>query len=105
LDGNLRIAFEIPEKPGLPCGRSFEEAFILANPNLFDITTLSEKEASDKADEQDKTDFALEFAIYKTNWIVPRYISEGLLWLAKINQPSKLVAPALEVGKQDIKLT
>ena len=33
-----RLAYEIPEVNGAPCGRSFEDAFMLANPDLFSLT-------------------------------------------------------------------
>jgi len=34
---------------------------------------------------QKKSTFALELAIEKTEWNVPRYIAEGLRWLAHEN--------------------
>jgi len=81
-----RLAYQIPEEDGGACGRSFEDAFILANPSLFEL---------DKGDQatlayvlaagQKKSTFALEHAIEKTKWNVPRYIAEGLRWLAHEN--------------------
>ena len=41
-----------------------------------------EGEAWDLAKGIDKTDFALEYAILDTDWTTPRYIEEGLRWLA-----------------------
>lgn len=80
-----RLAYQVPESDGAPCGRSFEEAFILANPALFGLTGASEME--DEADRLasgfKKSNFALEYAIEKTQWTVPRYIAEGLSWLAE----------------------
>jgi hypothetical protein len=35
-----------------------------------------------------KTEFALKYAIEETNWTVPRYMAEGLAWLAE-EKPSK----------------
>lgn len=81
--GDLRIAYEVPEANGAPSGRSFEDAFILANWAMFGLATPSEDEAWEKAKEERKSDFALTYAIKKTGWSVPRYIAEGLQWLAK----------------------
>ena len=88
-DGDLRIAYEVPEANGAPCGRSFEDAFILANWAMFGLAAPSEDEAWEKAKEEGKSDFALTYAIKKTGWSVPRYIAEGLQWLAKLNQPQQ----------------
>ncbi|GAA6467604.1 ATP-dependent endonuclease [Bacteroides thetaiotaomicron] len=83
-----RIAYQIPEIPNtIPCGRSFEDAFILANKSLFSITGRGkalEKRVFDKAQELNdcKADFAIEWAL-KTGWSIPRYIKEGLVWLSK----------------------
>lgn len=86
---NLRLAYQVPEEPGGPCGRTFEDAFILANQTLFGITgatneTLA-KAAQDKAEKQKKSKFALKYAIKETNWVTPRYIEDGLRWLAESN--------------------
>ena len=95
-DGDLRIAYEVPEVVGAPCGRSFEDAFILANVALFGLAAPSEDEAAEKAKEEGKTDFALKYAIKNTAWTVPRYIAEGLKWVAQLNQPQKAqIAPAV----------
>lgn len=91
--GDLRIAYEVPEAGGTPCGRSFEDAFILANWAMFGLAAPSEDDAWEKAKEEGKSDFALTYAIKKTGWTVPRYIAEGLQWLAKLNQLQK-VQPA-----------
>ncbi len=85
--GIRRIAYQVPETEGAPCGRSFEGAFILANPDLFGLTgVLEDREAEAweaTVNINKKSDFALIYAIYKTDWIVPRYITEGLKWLAE----------------------
>lgn len=79
---DLRLAFQVPHAEGFGCGRSFEDAFMLANPYIFgisgDTTEEREKYAGDKAFDVDKTDFALEHAILNTKWTVPRYIEEGV---------------------------
>lgn len=83
------LASQVPEEAGGPCGRSFEDAFMLANPELFGIGTGSndalENLAWDKASKVKKTEFALKYAIDEPNWMVPRYIADGLKWLASAN--------------------
>ena len=93
-DGILRLAYEVPESQGQPCARSFEAAFILVNPALFDLATPTENDAWEKAKEEGKSDFALYFAIKQTTWKVPRYIAEGLRWLAQLNRASETQAAA-----------
>ncbi|MBK8285801.1 MAG: AAA family ATPase [Ahniella sp.] len=87
--GSLRIAYQVPEAPGGPCGRTFEDAFILANQALFGITGATNdalaKAAKVKAAKQKKSKFALTYAIKKTDWATPRYIEEGVRWLAVNN--------------------
>jgi putative ATP-dependent endonuclease of OLD family len=102
----IRIAYQICENEGEACGRSFEDAFMLANSALFDLQGGSDEEKADDAWERvekiGKTNFALEFAIEKTNWIIPKYIKEGLLWLAE----SPLAADSEdEPAEQDITAT
>lgn len=84
-----RLSFQIPEENRTACGRSFEDAFILANQSLFELTgddDLSlERNAFEKAEKvgkPSKADFAIEYAIEKTGWNVPKYIEDGLVWLA-----------------------
>ena len=92
--GGRRLAFQVSEEEGGPCGRSFEDAFILANPELF---PLGEGEpahlAHELAAEQKKSSFALTHAIEQTRWRTPRYIAEGLRWLAQGN-PAPTLSPA-----------
>jgi len=82
-----RLAYQVPEKDHCPCGRSFEDAFILANEDLFGLNggSSSEKEddAWEKAKGYKKSEFAIEYAINANSWIVPRYIAEGIRWLAE----------------------
>jgi predicted ATP-dependent endonuclease of OLD family len=84
--GNRCLVFQIPHVDGDACGRSFEDAFILANTKKFDITGSSPNEREDqtwkKAKKIDKTDCAMKYAILDTDWTTPRYIEEGLRWLA-----------------------
>lgn len=96
VNGGRRLAFQIPEHDGGPSARSFEDAFILANPELFelgggDLATL----AYELAAQQKKSSFALTHAIEQTEWRVPRYIAEGLRWLAEGNQAPVLSPEAV----------
>ena len=83
-----RLAYQVPETDGVPCGRSFEDAFILANMDLFGLGQVPQPEKEARAWTEaervrKKSDFALEYAITKTAWVVPKYIAEGLRWLAE----------------------
>lgn len=101
--GSLRLAYQVPEASDGPCGRTFEDAFILANQTFFGITGTTNNElakaAQNKAAKQKKSKFALTYAIEKTNWVTPRYIEEGLRWLAVSNAAvaNSGVALAVEV--------
>jgi putative ATP-dependent endonuclease of OLD family len=88
LSGCRRIAYQIPEHEGGVCGRSFEDAFMIANQNLFMLNgkegVVLEAAVFDKAKavgESSKANFAIEYSVDKTDWVVPKYISEGLEWL------------------------
>jgi energy-coupling factor transporter ATP-binding protein EcfA2 len=95
--GIRRLAYQIPEVDGGPCARSFEDAFILANLDHF---ALGEGDparlAYEHAAEQKKSTFALTYAIEHTEWNVPRYIAEGLRWLAQ-GSPVNVVPPAIAI--------
>jgi hypothetical protein len=98
--GIRRVAFQMPETQGGPCGRSFEDAFILANPARFPLGDGDHALAAYAlAGDQKKSTFALQHAIEHTEWNVPQYIAEGLRWLAKGNPaPAQLIPPvAVEV--------
>ena len=107
----IRIAYQIEENGEI--GRSLEEAFIIANINFLkteipqpeDANFKPAKEFSlfmskglDKLDSESaynlapvtssaKTNFTFDLMSFPEdkygNWNVPKYISEGLLWLAK----------------------
>ncbi|WP_433496820.1 ATP-dependent nuclease [Sphaerimonospora sp. CA-214678] len=98
----VRLAYQVAEEPGQACGRSFEEAFILANADILakylDQLTVrhsfekhlqapvtSEEIAQNAYDiaaslNGKKTDFAFDILMLD-GWTVPRYIAEGLQWL------------------------
>ena len=100
---NVRVAYQVPERDGARCGRSFEDAFILANaqPLADHLHTLELASAfiaevgrtptaadiENKALEiakrlgKKKTDFAFDVMLLP-GWSVPRYIREGLQWLS-----------------------
>ena len=81
-----RIAYQCAETKGGPCGRTFEDAFILANPAMFGLTGKTpqelEMQARGKADELKKSEFALKHAIAETGWTAPTYLLGGVRWLA-----------------------
>lgn len=88
--GSRRLAFQVDENEIKLCGRSFEDAFILANASLFGFGDLKgeqlEKAVFERAKEigkDSKANFAIEYAVEKTEWVVPKYICEGLEWLDK----------------------
>ncbi|MEY9969487.1 putative ATP-dependent endonuclease of OLD family [Streptacidiphilus sp. MAP12-16] len=100
---NVRVAYQVPERDNAPCGRSFEDAFILANsqpladhlhtlalasaftaevgksPTASDIENKALEIARRLGDK--KTDFAFDVMLLP-GWSVPRYIREGLQWLS-----------------------
>lgn len=104
LSGNIRVTYQVPEDQDHKCGRSFEEAFILANAeelsttdqplvnmDLFetDGVRLSAEEirrnSYDIADQiESKADFAFD-SVTLTAPKTPKYIAEGLTWLMSTN--------------------
>lgn len=105
LKGVCRIAYQVPEVDGSPTGRSFEEAFILANPALFGLTgapATNDAEAWDRAGNvTKKSDFALEHAIDKTDWDVPKYIADGLRWLAADEDSEGITGSLAQVAEPE----
>lgn len=99
----MRVAYQVPESEGGAVGRSFEDAFILANADVLakqmdKLTTRrwfesrvgknasAEKIAANAYEiarrlGDHKTDFAFDI-LSLTGWIVPRYLKEGLEWLS-----------------------
>ena len=87
LNGARRIAYQIPETGRTCCGRSFEDAFMLANATLFAITGATDDELEEAAfsirpTNNEKTNFAIKYGIDTTVWNAPLYLTEGLKWLA-----------------------
>lgn len=97
IQGNIRVTYQIPENGETICARSFEEAFILKNSALLadNEKLVATKELFESKDEQavkvnsyelaeaipSKTDFAFDIMLLG-EWETPKYIEEGLLWLA-----------------------
>jgi predicted ATP-dependent endonuclease of OLD family len=99
LRGYRRITYQIPEESSKACARSFEDALILANPDKFKLTgdVHLEKDAWEMAQEMSKSETALRFAIEEIDWIVPRYIREGLIWLSE-PPPAPTEPPSIEAA-------
>ncbi|MFD4172180.1 ATP-dependent nuclease [Streptomyces anulatus] len=86
--GSMCLAYQVPEEPGGPCGRTFEDAFALANRSLFSIfagdapaVELEEQARSSVESRRSKVDFALDHVLGDHDWEVPKYIRRGLEWL------------------------
>lgn len=77
------------------CARSYEDALILANLNQFPLPSEDDvaTEAWEYAQGLTKADFALEYAIRVKEWVVPRYIREGLIWLSESDVPIQNLEP------------
>lgn len=82
----LYLTYQVPEEPDGPCGRTLEDAFILANRDEFTLegSSVAELEESARAIAAGtgKTEFALRFAVEVESWKVPKYIADGMNWLA-----------------------
>ncbi|HHV6924346.1 TPA: AAA family ATPase, partial [Haemophilus influenzae] len=89
IKNKIRIAYQCPESKDSACGRSFEDAFMIANKEMFclQITNANELECAAyeeaKKYANKKSDFAIKYAIDEPdNWKTPKYIKDGLVWLA-----------------------
>ncbi len=84
--GCLYLTYQCPEVEKGPCGRTFEDAFLLANSGKFEIVDgtpeMQAKDASEKTQSHKKSEFALKYAIEDIDWNTPAYIVNGLNWLA-----------------------
>lgn len=97
IRGNRYLAFQVPESKGKACGRTFEDAFLLANPSAEELVLTGDIEQDeirvrDAVDGLKKSDFALRFAVDEVGWKIPRYIQRGLDWL--LGYPTEPVAVA-----------
>src|SRR5690606_6900189 len=77
VKGHIRLAHQCREKDDGPCGRTFEDAFLLANAEKFRVRGSTPEERADdahrKAEAFKKSAFALHYAIDDTDWITPKY--------------------------------
>lgn len=85
--GARRIAYQIPEPERNCCARTFEDALMLANPELFGLTGADDVAMAASAyaqtpDNNKKTAFAMKYGLDSVDWSPPKYIVEGLMWLA-----------------------
>jgi len=91
IKGQVRLSYQCREVDDGPCGRTFEDAFLLANADKFGVQGDTPKAlamaAKEKAESFKKSAFALQYAIEDTDWETPTYISDGLNWLAAENVP------------------
>jgi putative ATP-dependent endonuclease of OLD family len=103
--GRNRIAYQCAETVGGPCGRTFEDAFILANAAKFglDGATANELELAARAEaaRHKKSNFALTYAIKDTTWVTPKYLLDGVRWLAadEVVAPDPALALAIEAAE------
>lgn len=99
--GKRRLAYQQPETPGGPCGRSFEDAFMLANAARFPLTGTTAEEREEQAwlaaRGVKKSAFAIEHALTTDEWVMPTYIRESLVWLAENEDTSPTLAPSTAV--------
>lgn len=96
ISGRVRVAYQVAEAAGQPCARSFEEAFVYANAawllankanllatgDTFTHADAAALTADAYAISLPKVDFALDL-LANNGWATPKYIREGLEWLAK----------------------
>lgn len=103
VTGSRRIAYQIPEDGHTCIGRSFEDAFMLANTELFNLTGPSDDEfaveAFEEAADTEKTNFAMKFGLINSDWVPPLYISQGLKWLA---EGPNIAAPEVQLAMQEV---
>lgn len=87
VKGRVRLSYQCRETDDCPCGRTFEDAFLLANADKFGVTGNTPEalavDAQEKAGSFKKSKFALQYAIDDTDWKTPKYINDGLTWLAR----------------------
>ncbi|RVT92985.1 ATP-dependent nuclease [Sphingomonas crocodyli] len=94
------IAYQVPEDGSSWCGRSYEDALILANPERFGLPEEGDRGllAWEMAQDLSKSETALRFAIQEADWAVPKYIKQGLTWLSEPPPPPETPPPLAGVG-------
>lgn len=85
VQGYRRIAYQVHEVGSEFCARTYEDAFILANPKLFELKEGDHwgDRSYEIAADMGKIETALKYGLSDEVWSVPAYIAEGLLWLAE----------------------
>jgi predicted ATP-dependent endonuclease of OLD family len=93
----VRIAYQTPEDGSAHCARSYEDALILANLQLFGIPNDDAAAACawDTAQGFGKSEQAIKYAIYEDDWNAPKYIREGLRWLSEPPPPPEAPPPVI----------
>jgi putative ATP-dependent endonuclease of the OLD family len=76
--GKCHVEFQVKED-GL-CGRSLEEALQNVNRVHYGLS-VSVTEGELKFTDKSKTDFALNLICEKPDYVIPKYIMDGLVWL------------------------
>lgn len=79
-DGKIHIEFQTKENK--LCGRSLEEAIMNVNRDYYKLKEPVTEESL-KFDGNSKTDFALKLICDNPDYIIPKYIKDGLIWLNK----------------------
>jgi len=101
VSGSRRIAYQVPEAGRTCCARTFEDALMMANAVLFDLTGDTDDQIAHCAynkipDKNEKTSFAMKYGVEQLEWTLPNYIIEGLQWLSiNPNTPSTRVQGAI----------
>lgn len=76
------VEFQVEEN-GL-CGRSLEEAIKNVNRAFYELTDAI-TETDLKFTDKSKTDFALKLVCDNPEYVIPKYIKDGLIWLNEQN--------------------
>ena len=102
IKGFRRIAYQMAEDGSEHCARSYEDALILANLADFGITNdaCAAANAWETAQDFRKSEEAIKYAIREEIWHVPKYIKEGMLWLA--DPPPMPEAPPCIVPQDEV---
>lgn len=93
--GCCRIVYQTAEDGSKHCGRSFEDALILANLADFEIVDDANTAINAWKAAQDfkKSEEAIKYAIREEEWNVPKYIRDGLVWLSEPPSPPAAMPP------------
>ena len=76
--GKVHIEYQISENN--LCGRSLEESIRNVNRKIYGLSDTAQEESL-KFEDKSKTEFALNLLFKNTEYNVPKYIEDGLVWL------------------------